>query len=86
MPKDATKNVDRYKIAGGQLNEFEYQQNQQQTASKKTTNKTKQTADKNTAGVKPRESAKKPASGTTAKKSAGGKASKKSSARKGSKK
>ena len=30
MPKDAKKNVDRYKIRGGDLNEFEYQQNQGQ--------------------------------------------------------
>ena len=29
MPKDATKNVDRYKVRGGQLNEFEYQQKQE---------------------------------------------------------
>jgi hypothetical protein len=28
MPKDATKNVDRYKIRGGDLNEFEFQKNQ----------------------------------------------------------
>ena len=28
MPKDATKNVDRYKVRGGQLNEFDFQQNQ----------------------------------------------------------
>jgi hypothetical protein len=28
MPKDAKKNVDRYKIRGGDLNEFEFQQNQ----------------------------------------------------------
>ena len=26
MPKDATKNVDRYKVRGGQLNEYEYEQ------------------------------------------------------------
>ena len=26
MPKDASKNIDRYKIRGGQLNEFEYAQ------------------------------------------------------------
>jgi hypothetical protein len=25
MPKDATKNVDRYKIAGGHLNEYEFE-------------------------------------------------------------
>jgi hypothetical protein len=35
MPKDATKNVDRYKIRGGQLNEFEYTQNQKAVAEKK---------------------------------------------------
>jgi len=29
MPKDATKNVDRYKVRGGQLNEFDYQQKQE---------------------------------------------------------
>lgn len=29
MPKDATKNVDRYKIRGGQLNEFDFHQNQE---------------------------------------------------------
>ncbi|HEX7334765.1 MAG TPA: hypothetical protein VF290_24900 [Pyrinomonadaceae bacterium] len=28
MPKDPTKNVDRYKIRGGTLNEFEFDQNQ----------------------------------------------------------
>ena len=35
MPKDATKNVDRYKIQGGQINEFEYSQNQKAVAGKK---------------------------------------------------
>ena len=35
MPKDATKNVDRYKIRGGQLNEFEYTTNQKALADKK---------------------------------------------------
>jgi hypothetical protein len=30
MPKDATKNVDRYKVRGGDLNEFEFTQNQGQ--------------------------------------------------------
>lgn len=30
MPKDATKNVDRYKIRGGQLNEFDFHQNQEE--------------------------------------------------------
>ena len=28
MPKDPTKNIDRYKIRGGSLNEFEYAENQ----------------------------------------------------------
>jgi hypothetical protein len=32
MPKDATKNVDRYKIRGGQLNEFDFHQNQEEFA------------------------------------------------------
>jgi len=35
MPKDATKNVDRYKVRGGQLNEFEYTENQKELAGKK---------------------------------------------------
>jgi hypothetical protein len=30
MPKDAKKNVDRYKIRGGDINEFEFRQNQGQ--------------------------------------------------------
>jgi hypothetical protein len=30
MPKDAKKNVDRFKVRGGDLNEFEYAQNQAQ--------------------------------------------------------
>ncbi len=30
MPKDAKKNVDRYKIRGGDLNEYEFHQNQGQ--------------------------------------------------------
>ena len=30
MPKDAKKNVDRYKVAGGHLNEYEFHQNQGQ--------------------------------------------------------
>jgi hypothetical protein len=30
MPKDAKKNVDRYKIRGGDLNEFEFTKNQAQ--------------------------------------------------------
>ena len=41
MPKDATKNVDRYKIRGGQLNEFEYTENQKALAGKKEQAETK---------------------------------------------
>ena len=29
MPKDPKKNVDRYKIRGGDINQFEYDQNQE---------------------------------------------------------
>lgn len=32
MPKDPTKNIDRYKIAGGELNPAEFQENQQALA------------------------------------------------------
>jgi hypothetical protein len=42
MPKDATKNVDRYKIRGGQINEFEYTQNQKAVAGKKSKGGAKQ--------------------------------------------
>ena len=35
MPKDATKNVDRYKVRGGQLNEFELAENRKALAEKK---------------------------------------------------
>ena len=32
MPKDATKNIERYKVRGGQFNEFDYSQNQKALA------------------------------------------------------
>jgi hypothetical protein len=32
MPKDATKNVDRYKVRGGELNEYDFHQNQEEFA------------------------------------------------------
>ena len=35
MPKDASKNVDRYKVRGGQLNEFELTENRKAFAEKK---------------------------------------------------
>jgi hypothetical protein len=34
MPKDATKNVDRYKVRGGHLNEFEFNENQEALAAR----------------------------------------------------
>jgi hypothetical protein len=43
MPKDATKNVDRYKIRGGQLNEFDFNRNQEQFAEQQTKKATKET-------------------------------------------
>jgi len=36
MPKDPKKNVDRFKIRGGDVNEFEYDQNQEAFAGRKT--------------------------------------------------
>ncbi|HEX3248688.1 MAG TPA: hypothetical protein VHS05_04610 [Pyrinomonadaceae bacterium] len=35
MPKDPTKNIDRYKIRGGDINEFEYEQKQEAFAEQK---------------------------------------------------
>jgi hypothetical protein len=32
MPKDPKKNVDRYKVRGGDINEFEYNENQEALA------------------------------------------------------
>jgi hypothetical protein len=71
MPKDATKNVDRYKIRGGQINEFDYTKNQEEFAERgtKVANPTKAAAKgtkstKTTKGV----SAKKPARRKAAKK------------------
>lgn len=37
MPKDPTKNVDRYKIRGGTLNEFELDENQEAYKKQKST-------------------------------------------------
>ena len=35
MPKDASKNVDRYKVRGGQFDEFEYAENRKALAENK---------------------------------------------------
>ena len=61
MPKDPKKNVDRFKIRGGDINEFEYDQNQEALAERKPKGKT--------AAVSPR--------GASAKKLAARKAAKK---------
>ena len=39
MPKDATKNVDRYKVRGGTLNEYEVEQGKTADKKQKTTEK-----------------------------------------------
>ena len=44
MPKDATKNVDRYKVRGGDINEFEFHKNQEQFLATKGTKGTKKAA------------------------------------------
>ena len=69
MPKDATKNVDRYKVRGGQLNEFDFHQNQEDYVKEKSvaTKGTKSTKENKT--TSPR--------GATAKKLAARKAEKK---------
>ena len=43
MPKDATKNIDRYKVRGGDINEFEFHKNQEQFLATKGTKGTKGT-------------------------------------------
>lgn len=64
MPKDAKKNIDRYKIRGGELNEFDFHQNQENLS---LTKATKNTKEQKTA----------PMRGATAKKLAAQKAAKK---------
>ena len=39
MPKDATKNVDRYKVRGGTLNEYELEQGKTADKNQKATDK-----------------------------------------------
>ena len=48
MPKDPTKNVDRYKIRGGVINEYEYHENQQATKVSEPQKGTKSTTTKTT--------------------------------------
>jgi hypothetical protein len=65
MPKDASKNVDRYKVRGGHLNEFEFQQD-------KATDKKQMNTDK-------ARREKKPTTGNVEKNATAGKAAKKKS-------
>jgi hypothetical protein len=69
MPKDAKKNIDRYKIRGGELNEFDFHQNQEDYVKEKSlaTKGTKSIVEKKTASPR----------GATAKKLAAQKAAKK---------
>ena len=46
MPKDPKKNVDRYKVRGGELNEFDFHQNQERYAEQVATKGTKGTNEK----------------------------------------
>ena len=61
MPKDATKNVDRYKVRGGQLNEFDFAKNQEEFAEKesKATKGTKSTKANKGGSAKKRKAGKK---------------------------
>ena len=52
MPKDATKNVDRYKVRGGHLNEHEFQN--QKAAEKKENAAPKQKVAKTTSPKSPK--------------------------------
>ena len=51
MPKDASKNIDRYKVRAGDINEFEYHQNQEQFVATKGTKSTKKTGSSSTKGA-----------------------------------
>ena len=45
MPKDASKNIDRYKIRGGDINEFEFHKSQEEFSATKSTKGTKKPTD-----------------------------------------
>lgn len=53
MPKDPTKNIPQYKIRGGQLNEFEFQQNQGDVTEQKSRPWEKQNFDPNEKTAEP---------------------------------
>lgn len=81
MPKDAKKNVDRYKIRGGDLNEFEFHQNQAQVKESAEPRKgveAKKAAKPVRSATTPVRGATTPVRGATAKKLAAKKAARKS--------
>ena len=73
MPKDPTKNIDRYKTRGGVINEYEYHEHQQALVQDE--------PQKGTKNTKPKQTAKKSSNnsmrGASAKKLAARKAAKK---------
>ena len=69
MPKDPTKNIDRYKTRGGVINEYEYHENQQATKVSEPQKGTQNTKAKKATNNAPR--------GASAKKLAARKAAKK---------
>ena len=56
MPKDPKRNVDRYKVRGGDINEYDYSQNQEQLAEREKFDKKMLDKNRNEA-VKPTKSA-----------------------------
>ena len=77
MPKDPTKNVDRYKIRGGVINEYEYHENQQATKVTEPQKGTKTTATTATSKKAAKKATKNTTRGVSAKKLAARKAAKK---------
>ena len=77
MPKDVTKNIDRYKIRGGTINEFEFAENQEDFAEQRQKDEGKlipgTPPEKKTEGLRPvvaKKPAKKPAKRAATKKTA----------------
>ena len=77
MPKDATKNVDRYKVRGGELNEFDFQQNQEEYIKEKSLSGKNLIPVRATKGTKSTKEKAATPQGASAKKLAARKASKK---------
>ena len=86
MPKDPTKNVDRYKIRGGQLNEFELHQSQEEYVKDKELTGKQLIPVKATKATKETKGATKSTKGKKARKAVSGASAKKLAARKTAKK